>query len=293
MEFAQVYAEYNSLDTQNLFPIHIDFEDTPTLGPLGPIKDTPRLGSFEYTPPVNTSNGSFCRNPNKDSRQPKVRPFKVFAPATQGHTIPPSTSGMCLVFNNDGLCLSAQAQPLNIATNLAHIFSSATSARIGARFNGSVSGLVTHNVTCSPPVTSKPLPIIGGVHGIGAPRKVPSATKKRNNVAPCKCKKSNCLKLYCVCFNLQRFCVGCLCSDCRNQPTFSIVRAKAIKRLCGKKKGSVSTHITKARITGCKCKKSACLKKYCDCYQNDTLCSNACKCTGCENRNEPKKHQWV
>ncbi|MBA0719293.1 hypothetical protein Golax_006987, partial [Gossypium laxum] len=34
---------------------------------------------------------------------------------------------------------------------------------------------------------------------------------------------------------------------------------------------------------GCHCKRSGCLRKYCECFQANILCSESCKCIGCKN----------
>jgi hypothetical protein len=84
---------------------------------------------------------------------------------------------------------------------------------------------------------------------------------------PCNCKKSKCLKLYCECFSQELYCDGCNCTECNNIPGFSSIRDKAIKDTRAKNADAFKPRITGGHNMGCKCKKSECLKKYCEVRQ--------------------------
>jgi len=106
----------------------------------------------------------------------------------------------------------------------------------------------------------------------------------------CNCKKSRCLKLYCDCFRIIKYCDGCNCNDCANTSGYDHVRVQAMNAILERNSGAFKPRVTenpsssgKGHLNGCHCKKSACLKKYCECFSGSAPCTDKCRCNDCKN----------
>ncbi|RAL38057.1 hypothetical protein DM860_000751 [Cuscuta australis] len=137
-------------------------------------------------------------------------------------------------------------------------------------------------------------------------RKKTSDASDDDGCKRCNCKKSKCLKLYCDCFAAGIYCADlCACQGCFNKPEYEdtvmdtrqqieaknplafapkVVQNTADSHSNVLQDNGVSVTPASARHKkGCNCKRSMCMKKYCDCYQANVGCSSACRCEGCMN----------
>ncbi|XP_042490809.1 uncharacterized protein LOC122070668 isoform X2 [Macadamia integrifolia] len=137
-------------------------------------------------------------------------------------------------------------------------------------------------------------------------RKKESCNSQNEGCKRCNCKRSKCLKLYCECFAAGVYCADlCACQECFNKPEYEetvlgirqqiesrnpLAFAPKIVQLVsessansGVEDSNRMTPSSARHKRGCNCKRSLCLKKYCECYQSGVGCSEACRCERCKN----------
>ena len=104
------------------------------------------------------------------------------------------------------------------------------------------------------------------------------------------------MRQYCVCFRAGLLCDACDCHDCLNDGKHEVERLAAIeliktsdplafvarsrddngepeKMIIEEMNDPNAGQPKKGNVRGCHCKKSRCLKKYCECFEHGVACS--------------------
>ena len=109
----------------------------------------------------------------------------------------------------------------------------------------------------------------------------------------CACSKSRCLRLHCSCFVKGMQCgLDCQCLGCLNNPHHEQERhfvmhytAKIHSNVFQPLFVQLGEESYVINRKGCKCQKSKCQNRHCECFKNGVACGPRCVCSGCQIKN--------
>lgn len=110
----------------------------------------------------------------------------------------------------------------------------------------------------------------------------------------CACAKSRCLRLHCSCFVKGRLCGSeCQCLGCLNNVNHEQERS-FVMHYTAKIRSDVFqpmfVQLGDERFVinkrGCKCSRSKCQNRHCECFKNGVPCGPKCVCTDCSIKNK-------
>ena len=120
----------------------------------------------------------------------------------------------------------------------------------------------------------------------------------------CTCTKTKCIKKYCECFAIGKYCIGCHCVNCLNKPIFNKNENEETNQNLNNENNNQNINYKNNNninninnsneenlnqndisFISCTCSKSFCNKKYCECFKAGKKCSEKCRCLHCLNGN--------
>ena len=113
-----------------------------------------------------------------------------------------------------------------------------------------------------------------------------------DDTTQCNCRQSRCIKMYCDCFAKGKYCsASCKCVGCVNHSTNEASLHRSRQSISKRNPSAFSHKVSSQRGTrrhsqGCKCSKSRCQKRYCECFNAGVQCTSSCQCQNCCNGRE-------